>query len=777
VNSDAKTTNASNNYSNLRQAKMNINQRFVPSKLTPLAIAVALSSSAALVSTGSQAQEESRARGGSALLEEVIVTARKREEGAQDVPLSVTAYNSDQIDALKVRSLTNLSVGMPNVSLEDVGTTRGTANFSIRGLGINSSIPTIDPTVGVFQNGVYLGTNSGILFDMFDVASIEVLRGPQGTLFGRNVTGGAVLINHKKPGDELEASAKYAIETGDIGGINSYYMGAVGGPLTDNLGGRVVMYYNDDEGQFENDFTGDDHGEIEQKMVRGTLVWEPTDVLELVLRAEYSENEGDGPAAQSHTNGTGVPGSPVNNDRDEFDFSIDETGFQENETNFITAEINWDVGFGDGTITNILAYRSYEAQSLSDIDAQPVWLFHAPAWLETEQMSNELRYNGLFAERANVTAGVYYFHNDLDYHERRELLGTLTGNVAPALQLDGGGTQETTSFTAFAQVDYDLNEEWTLTAGVNYSYEEKDAEVASLIANQNSPCNVVEGPNCPFDFVDDDDWSNVAPKLGATYNLSDDARLYTSWTRGFRSGGYNLRNTSEANQPEGFDEEEVNNFEIGYKSTHEWGRLNAAIFYNEISDMQRELNFPSEGAGTVQFIRNTADATIFGAEVDGTFRITDNLVVLASIGYIDAEYDEVSEDLNGDGVVDGVDEGLDLPRAPELTYSLGATFDTDIGDWGFMTLRANYAYRDEMFFTDSNLGYINEVDMVDAGLDFQSNSGEWIFSIYGRNLLDEVAHGGDSQLPDVIGPVPAGGTFSPLQPGIRVGLEVTYNFL
>jgi iron complex outermembrane receptor protein len=318
---------------------------------------------------------------------------------------------------------------------------------------------------------------------------------------------------------------------------------------------------------------------------------------------------------------------------------------------------------------------------------------------------------------------------------------------------------------------------WTLTAGVNYSYEEKDVEIASLIDNQNAPCNIVEGPACPYDFVDDDDWSNLAPKLGATYNINDDSRIYTTWTRGFRSGGYNLRNTSAIENPEVFDEEEVNNYEIGYKSSHEWGRLNAAFFYNEVDDMQRELNLPNEGAGTVQLIKNTADATIMGFEVDGTFRITDNLAVMASVGYIDAEYDSVSEDLNDDGVIDGVDEALDLPRAPEWTYSLGSTFDMDIGQWGFMTARVNYAYRDEMAYTDSNLGFINEVDMLDAGVDFQSNSGEWIFSIYGRNLLDEVSHGGDTQLPDTIGPVDVGGTFSPLTPGIRYGAEVTYNFM
>ncbi|HBX72577.1 MAG TPA: TonB-dependent receptor, partial [Halieaceae bacterium] len=178
-------------------------------KKTPLAIGVSAllgTVMAASFSTATQAQQEVR-RSTSSLLEEVVVTARKREEGSQEVPLSISALGADQLDALKIRDLTNLSVRLPNVALDDVGTARGTANFSIRGLGVNSSIPGIDPTVGVVVDGVYIGLNNGILFDTFDLESVEVLRGPQGTLFGRNVTGGAVLLNSKKPGDEFEFSA------------------------------------------------------------------------------------------------------------------------------------------------------------------------------------------------------------------------------------------------------------------------------------------------------------------------------------------------------------------------------------------------------------------------------------------------------------------------------------------------------------------------------------------------------------------------------------------
>ena len=750
-----------------------------PAVLKPKRLAIALAvAGVAAAAVPVQAQLPARA---SSLLEEVVVTARKREEGSQDVPLSVTAFNSDQLRTLKVNDLNDLTVGMPNVSLEDIGTQRGTANFSIRGLGVNSSIPSIDPTVGVFFNGVYLGTDQGVIFDMFDVESIEVLRGPQGTLFGRNVTGGAVLLNTKNPGEELEASFRTAVETGDVGGVSTWVQGAIGGPVTDNFGARLVVHYNDDDGQLENDFTGDDIGEVEQTMVRGTLAWTPTDLTDITLVYEYQDLDGDGPAGQSHTNGSGIPGTPVNHDRDDFDLSIDEEGYQESETNFVTLQIDQAVDFGEGTITGIFGYRDLELDGLGDIDSQPVWLFHAPSSLESEQTSFELRYNGFFADVANVTTGVFFYENDLTYWERRDLLGSLTGNTAPFLRQDGGGEHDTESFSFFTQVDYDLTDQWTLTAGVNYSSEEKDVKIASLDANVSqfpnlNSCNVVDGPACPFDFVDDEDWDNWAPKLGATYHIDDDTRIYGHWTVGYRSGGYNLRNTDPNEAPGPFDEEEVNNFEIGYKSTSDWGILNAAVFYTEIDDQQREVNLPSPTSGVVQLIRNTADTTIFGVEVDATVSLTDSLILLASVGYTDAEYDEVRFDLNGDGVVDGQDEGLDLPRAPEWTWNLGLTHDMDIGEWGYMTSRVNWSYRDDFAYTDNNLGFVEEVDIVNAGVDFHSNDGRWTFSLYGKNLLDEVGFGNDTQLPAFLGPVPLGGTFAPVTSGIRYGAEVTYNF-
>ena len=319
------------------------------------------------------------------------------------------------------------------------------------------------------------------------------------------MTGGAILVNTRKPGDEFNARFRTALDGGGDGGLNKYLMGSIGGPVSDTVSVGMTGYYNDD-GWFENKFSGDDYGALEQKMIRPVVVWKPGENVELVVRYQYAEVSGDGSASQTHTNGLGVDGAPANFNRDSHDFSIDEEGFLDTETHFVTAEINWETG-ENGTITNIFGYRNYESYSLSDIDAQPVSLFHASGFLESKQVSNELRYNGVFAGRVNLTTGVYYFSNDIDYHERRNLLGLLAPDGSPALTQDGGGEYEVETYGLFAAVDYDISDSVTLTAGLRYTSEEKKARIASLIRNVNSPCNVLND-TCNYDFVDSEDWGS-----------------------------------------------------------------------------------------------------------------------------------------------------------------------------------------------------------------------------------------------------------------------------
>lgn len=757
------------------------------SRLRTLLGAFAMGTLLALIS-GVAANAQDAFGVSSVLLEKITVTARKREEAIQNVPLSVTHFSSEEIDTLKVRDLESLAVKMPNVALDDIGTVGGIANFSIRGLGINSSIPSVDPTVGVFVDGVYFGATNGALFDTFDIESIEVLRGPQGTLFGRNVTGGAILVNTKKPGDTLEMASRISFEGGGES-LNTYYTGTVGGPLGETVRAKVTTYTNQDNGWFENLHTGKAFGELDVRMVRPVLTWDPTDSLSLVLRYQYESVDGDGPAAQSHTNGFGATNAAADFDRDSHDFSINEKGKRENEAHFFIARADWDVDFGDGAITNIFGWRDSETFSALDLDASPLDLISAQGWINYRQWSNELRYAGRVWERLHATTGVYYFSNEINYHERRSLLVDVI--AASGLQLppgadvsqSGGGNYDIETLGVFLSLDYDVTTQLVLTAGARYTRERRDAEIA-LIATKTPPeslapsCNIVKGPDCEFDFTGEETWNSWSPKLGAAYYISDRANVYGHWTRGFRSGGYNLRNLSPVHSPGPYDEETIDSFEAGFKVANNRGRLYGAVFYSMIDDLQREINFPVEGLGLVQLIDNTADVDIYGFEFDGLFAIAENLLLTGSVGYVNPEYTKVKHDLNLDGSIDENDEDLELPRAAKWTYSVGLTHDTGVTGWGRMTSRISYSYRDKSYFSDDNRGYILEQNILDAGIDIIPANGRFSIGLYGKNLLNEVKHGGDSQLPGMLGSpplaAPLGGTFSPLAKGRIFGVQLTY---
>ena len=304
--------------------------------------ASAIAAAICIASTGTTTNAQESQGATSVLLEEIVVTARKREESLMDVPISVSAYSSDQLEVLKVRDIQSLSVGLPNVAFDDIGTTRGVANFSIRGLGINSSIPSIDPTVGTFIDGVYLGTNAGVVFDVFDLDSIEVLRGPQGTLFGRNVTGGAVLLNSKAPSEEFEGKIKASIEGGGED-LNKYFMGSVGGSVSDTLAAKISFYTNQDDGYFLNRFNNEAFGEQDTVSVRPMVVWTPNDNLSITAIYDYFDSDGDGPASQNHVNGFGVTNAATNFDRDSLDFSIDNGGFLSTRSDFFRTTLEYDV--------------------------------------------------------------------------------------------------------------------------------------------------------------------------------------------------------------------------------------------------------------------------------------------------------------------------------------------------------------------------------------------------------------------------------------------------
>ncbi len=698
-----------------------------------------------------------------AFVEEIIVTATKRAGGqeVQDVPVAVTALGEEQIDALYLRDLKALGYGIPNVQLEDIGTTRGVANFSIRGLGINSSIPSIDPTVGVFVDGMYYGINGGVVFDTFDLAGVEVLRGPQGILFGRNVTGGAVLLQTSRPTEELSVKAKAAVETGN----NVVTSGVFSGPLSEsgNLLGKIAVYHNKDGGWHTNDFDGSDFGEADTRMIRTGLTWRATDSLEFLLRTENGRSEGDGPAGQN--------GGLFS--RETFNFAIDEPGSYDNEWDHAILETTLDVAFGNGEIVNILAWRDYESDSTGDIDASPSFLFHSEALTQQDQLSNELRYSGSFGDFF-VTSGVYYLTQDLNYIEVRNFGPSIQAALGAPPRIVGGGIQDQTTWGVFTQVDWQLSDQLTLNFGGRYSAEEKEVQIATLglgLAQGAAACTIANGCDF-FNLIDEEDWSSFTPKVGFQFRSNDVTQIYGFYTRGFRSGGYNLRNTDPTASPGPFDQETQDSFELGLKTDLLEGRvrLNAAVFYNTIEDMQREVN-EAAATGVVQIIRNTADATIQGFDLEGRFFVTDSLTATVNAGYVDGQYDEVIFDISGDDVVNEEDEALDIPRLAPWSYGATLIYDRDIGNGMVVNALLSFNRRDPAAYTDNNLGQLKEADMLDASLSLYLMDRALKLSAYGKNLKDEVTIGGDTQL----GFFP-GATFSPLNKGRIIGFEAEYSF-
>lgn len=499
-------------------------------------------------------------RGSAAILmEEVITTARKKSAGeqVQDVPIAMTAFSGEQLDALQIRNIAELSFSMPNVQLDNVGTTRGTANFSIRGQGINSSIPSVDPTVGVFYDGIYLGTSHGATIDSFDLESIEVLRGPQGVLFGRNVTGGAVVFRTRRPSHDFTFRAKAGVTDDND---QTYALSMTGSLIPDVLAGKLALYARDDNGYFDNvSPTGSDkYGKHEDYIIRPAVTWTISDALETTLIFERGESKGDSATPYSTVNSAGDhkvrtevgPTDPTPPQRDDARWM------------HLISETTWDVGFGNGTITNITGYRTVDETFDGDLDGSdlPGYQFLTGANFEQEQFSEELRFAGSFMDdKLALTVGGYYFKQNISYQEYRELDFTI---LAPTLDIDRftyGGELDHKTWGLFFNTDYQVTDQFTASVGARYTYEAK--AIAAAVANDPTNslpglgvslggCNFGGSIHCAPDFIDSDHWRNVTPRVAFQYYYNDTSHVYFSWSKGFRSGGYNVRNTA-ANQVPG----------------------------------------------------------------------------------------------------------------------------------------------------------------------------------------------------------------------------------
>jgi iron complex outermembrane receptor protein len=686
---------------------------------------------------------------------EIVVTATKgrNAQSVHKAPLTVTAFGAQQLARANVESISDLTKMVPNVVLNDNAAVQGINNFSIRGMSVYSSVPSTTPTVGIFVDGVFVGASAGSAMKaMFDLDGVEVLRGPQGVLFGRNVTAGAILLRTTEPTDDLKIQARLSAESG----LNKTGSVSVSGPLTSGgeLSGKLAVYHNNDAGWFTNEFDKNDHfGQSTTTIGRAALKWSPSSEFTTVLRAEDGRFRSDGPASQNR----------AVYDRDSFRFSVNETGYNNIDWTNVTSESRLDVGFGDGQIVNIAGWRTVKSDALSDIDATPSTLFHLREKTRQEQFSNELRYAGTFGP-VSITAGGFYYWENLKYNESRNLPG--------GVFRIGGGQMDSRTWAVFSNLDFKLTETLTVNAGGRYSRETKDAKVQVLGDAATSPCSFITTTCSSYNFSGKRSWNSFSPKVGFQWQPSNDTHVYGFWTRGFRSGGFNLRQTVLTSSPGPYDQEKVDSLELGWKQYALDRKLNlgVAVFRNKYKNLQRDVAITNAAVGVVQTTLNTADTTITGVEVEATLRPTDELTLRANGGFLHNKWDRFIVGLaSPTGVPTPADFNLELPFLAPWSY--GASVDYAIPtSFGKISFGASYQHIDPAQSEDRNIYRLNPTDNIDANISLEYGD-HLTASIYAKNLLDQARTGLVQSLPFA-----PGQTFAPLGKGRVFGASISYSY-
>ena len=710
------------------------------------------------------AQQGAQSSGG---LEDIIVNARKKSRGelAQDVPVALTAVSGEKLEDAKLTSLQQVAYNIPNVAMDEVGNLKGTANFAIRGLGVTTTLPTLESATGVFIDGIYLANNTGVVLDLFDLEGVEILRGPQGTLFGKNVTGGAVLLRSRAPTDKFEARFKASLETG----LEWKTAATISGPVAENLTARLTASYDHDAGWFRNDFDGKKYGENKSLVVRPTLRWEPSDNLDITLRYEYGHTKGDS--------------NPVQNwafeRKGSFDFTQDLVSANDLRWDMISSEVNFDTG--PGTLTNVAGYRKVHQVVDVDVEGTEIVGLHALFDFKINQFSNELRYAATLFDGFDLTTGVYYFHSKIDSIETRRLK-PLAGSPRSY-----GGIQRYDAYAVFAQGDISLADALTMTIGARYAYDKKTADVAEFRAAAPGLCNPATRV-CAYSHPDlEGSWDSFSPKLGLQYKISGTGQLYLTAAKAYRAGGFNLRLTSAGQQPR-FDQESTASLEAGGKFDllDRRLRINVAGFYNKIKNMIRDVNVPGMAvSGFVTDTKNTADATIKGFEIETEAALTSSLRVNAFVGYLNGKYDRIRGsliDLPGEapGTVNAADLALKIPRLAPWTYGVGFSHELELGPDMLLRTRADISHRDSSFSTDNNSLKLPKIDTLSASATLELMDRRLALSVFGRNLLNEAVYGLAYPLPaSVLPPLPpgvTGGNGATLSEGRVIGVEATFRF-
>ncbi|MBR9910085.1 MAG: TonB-dependent receptor [Gammaproteobacteria bacterium] len=702
-----------------------------------------------------------------AVLEEVVVTAQKREQNMQDVSVSVTAFSGNALRELSLTSSTEIAAQTPGLN---IGTPVGEGNnpsISLRGVGLNDFNDNNEGPIAVYRDEVYQSAMPGLTFQLFDLERVEVLRGPQGTLYGRNATGGLVHFISKKPSDEFEGYVDLTLAENNQVKLEA----AVGGALGEKVQGRLSVASNQHDGYVKNRI-GPDANEADSYAYRAQLNVDINDNLSALLNVHGGESDTNAPQYQHEAtdDGTGAAGVADfygyrDSDGDPFAGDYDREGVLNIESSGASLTLNWSSG--DLQFVSITAVENVEKLHQEDTDVGPFDGVTPDFASENDQVSQEFRLSGSNA-RSNWVLGAYYFDNevdgalDIDVNFPGPLVDAITGapdgtfgtDFVTFFNYDVDYVQTTESTGIFGQYEYILSDLVKLSMGLRYTTEERtmdyqnrtdgdpDAVLNSCLLPAGDPCDLGLGASFPgtvtfLDFTDANpavgnlneiDVDNISGKLGIDITPADNILVFANVARGFKSGGFNggfLDFTDGVMESDvAFDEEQLTSYELGVKTNTSDGKLrfNATVFYYDYKDYQA-LTF----AGLSQFINNS-DATVQGLDLELVWMPTENWDINLGASVLDTEVDEVQ--------VRGADpvRGSEMVLAPE--FSLNGLVRYQATD--ALSLQLDFNHQGDHYFdiTNSDRSKEDAYTVFNARVGYQVNENLKV-ALFAKNLTDE----------------------------------------
>jgi iron complex outermembrane recepter protein len=774
------------NFSNSRRSSASMLQIFNKTLLKGLSLGLGL---AMLVPASAQDSE----KGISSLMEEVVVTARKREESVQDTPIAVSAFTGDSLDARGIQSIDALDSITPNMEFRNINTNGGggsNASVYIRGVGQTDFVPSADPGVGVYVDGVYIARSIGAVLDLVDVDRVEVLRGPQGTLFGRNTTGGAISIHSQKPHEEF--GGKLRVRTGSNDRLD--VIGKVNGALAENVFASLTMASLNQDGYVVNPDTGLDVGDTEKMAGRAALRWLVNDDIEINIAGDYTRVRENGQAAVStldpnrvvllepgsggfnHNFLTGPLGPPINNPgvtpfvrtRNDCDgvpgsaaslggtlpscANSSTVGLGTNNSTLptffdadiwgVSGTIEWDIN-DNIKVKSITAYRDLESEFAHDGDASPFNLSWVRDFYEQSQFSQEIQIQGVaFDDRLNWIFGGYYFEEDgLNYNP------VDFANI----DIESGGFFDHNSKAVFAQGTFDVTEKLHVTAGIRYTKDTKDFIVKDFVftgsAGITTPGQFVvlqsaQPTFAPPGFVlrlvnpdtytlKADDWT---PMINVAYDWNDELMTYATYSEGFKSGGVQQRIAGPTGIAPTYDPEFVESYEVGFKYNNEAGNftLNMSAFYVDYSDIQLETIDPN--GGIAPQLQNSGVGEVKGVELEMRWSPMESWFVETAVGHLDTEITEADATQVGGPAV-----GDRFPLVSKWSGAIAVIKELDLGTRGTFTPRVDYSYRTKVLFSPDNnpRNVMKSYGMMNASIGWISSDDKYSLDLRVDNIFDK----------------------------------------